>query len=79
VAERLFFADEHCARASRLIRSARDMLGRRIGLFRPGRERGRVDGTVNMSQISAREDAKSHAATNHWLSERTSRAIGRSC
>ena len=29
-----------------------------------------VDGVVNMSQISAREDAKSHAATDHWLSER---------
>jgi uncharacterized protein YbjT (DUF2867 family) len=29
-----------------------------------------VDGIVNMSQITAREDAKSHAATDHWLSER---------
>jgi NAD(P)H dehydrogenase (quinone) len=29
-----------------------------------------VDGVVNMSQISAREDAQSHAATDHWLSER---------
>jgi NAD(P)H dehydrogenase (quinone) len=29
-----------------------------------------VDGLVNMSQKSAREDAKSHAATDHWLSER---------
>jgi NAD(P)H dehydrogenase (quinone) len=29
-----------------------------------------VDGIVNMSQVSAREDAKSHAATDHWLSER---------
>jgi NAD(P)H dehydrogenase (quinone) len=29
-----------------------------------------VDGIVNMSQISARENAKSHAATDHWLSER---------
>src|SRR6266404_6958095 len=29
-----------------------------------------VDGIVNMSQISARKDAKSHAATDHWLSER---------
>jgi NAD(P)H dehydrogenase (quinone) len=29
-----------------------------------------VDGVVNMSQISARENAKSHAATDHWLSER---------
>jgi NAD(P)H dehydrogenase (quinone) len=33
------------------------------------REAG-VDGIVNMSQKSAREDAKSHAATDHWLSER---------
>jgi NAD(P)H dehydrogenase (quinone) len=29
-----------------------------------------VDGIVNMSQKSAREDAKSHAATDHWLAER---------
>ena len=29
-----------------------------------------VDGIVNMSQKSARENAKSHAATDHWLSER---------
>src|SRR5260370_142553 len=29
-----------------------------------------VDGIANMSQISAREDAKSHAATDHWLAER---------
>src|SRR5262249_12659458 len=29
-----------------------------------------VDGIVNMSQKSARADAKSHAATDHWLSER---------
>jgi NAD(P)H dehydrogenase (quinone) len=29
-----------------------------------------VDGIVNMSQKSAREDATSHAATDHWLSER---------
>ncbi len=29
-----------------------------------------VDGIVNMSQKSAREDANSHAATDHWLSER---------
>src|ERR1700730_18648054 len=29
-----------------------------------------VDGIVNMSQKSAREDAKSHAATDHCLSER---------
>src|SRR5258708_6775332 len=29
-----------------------------------------IDGIVNMSQISAREDAKSHAATDHWLAER---------
>jgi uncharacterized protein YbjT (DUF2867 family) len=29
-----------------------------------------VEGIVNMSQKSAREDARSHAATDHWLSER---------
>jgi len=29
-----------------------------------------IDGIVNMSQKSAREDAKSHAATDHWLAER---------
>ena len=29
-----------------------------------------VDCIVNMSQQSAREDAKSHAATDHWLAER---------
>ena len=29
-----------------------------------------VTAVVNMSQISARRDAKSHAAQNHWLSER---------
>jgi uncharacterized protein YbjT (DUF2867 family) len=29
-----------------------------------------VGAVVNMSQISARRDAKSHAAQNHWLSER---------
>ncbi|SIO35929.1 Uncharacterized conserved protein YbjT, contains NAD(P)-binding and DUF2867 domains [Singulisphaera sp. GP187] len=29
-----------------------------------------VEGIVNMSQKSARGDAKSHAATDHWLSER---------
>jgi len=29
-----------------------------------------VECVVNMSQISAREDAKSHAAQDHWLSER---------
>src|ERR1700736_6803759 len=29
-----------------------------------------VDGLVNMSQKTARGDAKSHAATDHWLAER---------
>src|SRR5258707_3715476 len=29
-----------------------------------------VECVVNMSQISAREDAKSHAAQDHWLAER---------
>jgi len=29
-----------------------------------------VDAVVNMSQVSARSDAKSHAAREHWLAER---------
>ncbi len=29
-----------------------------------------VEGVVNMSQISARRDARSHAAQDHWLAER---------
>jgi len=29
-----------------------------------------IEAIVNMSQISAREDAKSHAAQNHWVAER---------
>src|SRR5947208_11503504 len=29
-----------------------------------------IDGVVNMSQISAREDAKSHALCDHWLEQR---------
>jgi len=29
-----------------------------------------VEGVVNMSQISAREDSRSHAAQEHWLAER---------
>jgi len=29
-----------------------------------------LDGIVNMSQVTARPDAKSHAATDHWLAER---------
>jgi uncharacterized protein YbjT (DUF2867 family) len=38
--------------------------------FAQGAKEAGVDGIVNMSQKSAREDAKSHAATDHWLSER---------
>jgi NAD(P)H dehydrogenase (quinone) len=29
-----------------------------------------LDGVVNMSQISARHDSKSHAARDHWIAER---------
>src|SRR5262245_21927671 len=29
-----------------------------------------LDGIVNMSQVTARPDAKSHASTDHWLAER---------
>jgi len=38
--------------------------------FAQAAKEARVDGIVNMSQISARENAKSHAATDHWFSER---------
>jgi uncharacterized protein YbjT (DUF2867 family) len=38
--------------------------------FAQAAKEARVDGIVNMSQISARANAKSHAATDHWLSER---------
>jgi NAD(P)H dehydrogenase (quinone) len=38
--------------------------------FAEAAKEARVGGIVNMSQISAREDAKSHAATDHWLAER---------
>jgi NAD(P)H dehydrogenase (quinone) len=38
--------------------------------FAQAAKEARIDGIVNMSQISAREDAKSHAATDHWLAER---------
>jgi len=38
--------------------------------FAQAAKEARVDGLVNMSQKSAREDAKSHAATDHWLAER---------
>jgi NAD(P)H dehydrogenase (quinone) len=38
--------------------------------FAQAAKEANVDGIVNMSQISAREDAKSHAATDHWLAER---------
>jgi NAD(P)H dehydrogenase (quinone) len=35
------------------------------------RETG-IESIVNMSQISARREAKSHAARDHWISERCS-------
>jgi NAD(P)H dehydrogenase (quinone) len=38
--------------------------------FAQAAKEANVDGIVNMSQVSAREDAKSNAATDHWLSER---------
>jgi hypothetical protein len=39
------------------------------------REAG-VEAIVNMSQISAREDARSHAAGDHWVAERCSTGRG---
>ena len=38
--------------------------------FAQAAKEANVDGIVNMSQVTAREDAKSHAATDHWLAER---------
>jgi NAD(P)H dehydrogenase (quinone) len=38
--------------------------------FADAARRARLDVVVNMSQISAREDSKSHAARNHWIAER---------
>jgi uncharacterized protein YbjT (DUF2867 family) len=38
--------------------------------FAQAAKEARIDGIVNMSQKSAREDAKSHAAADHWLAER---------
>jgi NAD(P)H dehydrogenase (quinone) len=37
--------------------------------FAQAAKEAEVEGIVNMSQKSAREDAKSHAATDHWLSD----------
>ncbi|WP_118185079.1 NAD(P)H-binding protein [Paraburkholderia phosphatilytica] len=38
--------------------------------FADAARRARVDVVVEMSQISAREDSKSHAARDHWIAER---------
>jgi uncharacterized protein YbjT (DUF2867 family) len=38
--------------------------------FADAARRAGLDVVVNMSQISAREDAKSHAARDHWIAER---------
>lgn len=38
--------------------------------FAQGAKEAGVEAIVNMSQVSAREDAKSHAAREHWLAER---------
>jgi uncharacterized protein YbjT (DUF2867 family) len=38
--------------------------------FADAARRARLDVVVNMSQISAREDSKSHAARDHWIAER---------
>ncbi|HEX3499490.1 MAG TPA: NmrA family NAD(P)-binding protein [Stellaceae bacterium] len=38
--------------------------------FAQGAREAGVEAIVNMSQISARDDAKSHAAREHWLAER---------
>ncbi|SPB15315.1 NmrA family protein [Caballeronia novacaledonica] len=38
--------------------------------FADAARRAGLDAVVNMSQISARENAKSHAARDHWIAER---------
>ncbi|WP_345814504.1 NmrA family NAD(P)-binding protein [Paraburkholderia sp. PREW-6R] len=38
--------------------------------FADAAKRAGLDVVINMSQISAREDAKSHAARDHWIAER---------
>ena len=38
--------------------------------FAQASKKAGLDGVVNMSQISAREDSKSHAARDHWIAER---------
>ncbi|CAB3759677.1 NmrA family NAD(P)-binding protein [Paraburkholderia solisilvae] len=38
--------------------------------FADAARRAKLEVVVNMSQISAREDSKSHAARDHWISER---------
>lgn len=38
--------------------------------FADAARRAKLEVLVNMSQISAREDAKSHAARDHWIAER---------
>jgi uncharacterized protein YbjT (DUF2867 family) len=38
--------------------------------FADAARRAALDVVVNMSQISAREDSKSHAARDHWIAER---------
>src|ERR1700743_3253005 len=37
--------------------------------FADAARRAKLDVVVNMSQISAREDSKSHAARDHWIAE----------
>ncbi|HEX3521219.1 MAG TPA: NAD(P)H-binding protein, partial [Stellaceae bacterium] len=38
--------------------------------FADAAKRAGLEAVVNMSQISAREDSKSHAARDHWIAER---------
>jgi NAD(P)-dependent dehydrogenase (short-subunit alcohol dehydrogenase family) len=38
--------------------------------FADAAKRARLEAVVNLSQISAREDSKSHAARDHWIAER---------
>src|SRR5260370_8060274 len=38
--------------------------------FADAAKRAALEAVVNMSQISAREDSKSHAARDHWIAQR---------
>jgi uncharacterized protein YbjT (DUF2867 family) len=56
--------------AAYLVYPVREGLIQVTSYFADAALRNKVDVVVNMSQISAREDSQSHAARDHWISER---------